>query len=122
MPMKETDATAFSRRVVQAFDSVNGETALTRTAHLQSASTEVTVRFSDFAGVPTIADNSPDASPRGMATRFHLGEHIHTDITAHSVDGFPARTAEEFVEFLNAISSSPRPVRLSSPVPAHLAT
>ncbi len=28
---------------------------------------------------------------------------IHTDIVAHSVDSFPTRTAEEFLEFLNAL-------------------
>jgi catalase len=64
------------------------------------------VRFSDFAGIPGIPDNHPQASPRGLAIRFYLAEHVHTDIIAHSVDGFPARTAEEFVEFLRAIHES----------------
>ena len=64
----------------------------------------MTVRFSDFAGIPSIADNDPQgASPRGFAVRFHLAEHVHTDIIAHSVDDFPARTAEGLVEFLNAL-------------------
>jgi catalase len=64
----------------------------------------VTVRFSDFAGFPTVADNDPqNASPRGFAVRFHLAEHVHTDIVAHSVDSFPAHTAEEFLEFINAL-------------------
>jgi catalase len=64
----------------------------------------VTVRFSNFAGIPNVADNDPQgAGPRGCAVRFHLGEHVHTDIIAHSVDNFPARTAEGLVEFLNAV-------------------
>ncbi len=64
----------------------------------------MTVRFSDFAGIPTVADNDPQgAGPRGFAVRFHLGEHVHTDIIAHSVDNFPARTAEGLLEFLNAL-------------------
>ena len=64
----------------------------------------MTVRFSDFAGIPSVADNDPQgASPRGFAVRFHLAEHVHTDIIAHSVDDFPARTAEGLVEFLNAL-------------------
>jgi len=50
-----------------------------------------------------IPDNIPDANPRGCAIRFHLAEHSHTDIVAHSVDAFPARTAEEFLEFLNGL-------------------
>jgi len=77
---------------------------LTRAPHIQRNSAPVTVRFSDFAGIPTVADNDPQgASPRGIAIRFHLAEHVHTDIVAHSVDAFPARTAEEFLGFINAL-------------------
>ncbi len=78
--------------------------SLTRAPHIQRSSTPVTVRFSDFAGIPTVPDNDPQgASPRGFALRFHLAEHSHTDIVAHSVDTFPARTAEGFLEFLKAL-------------------
>jgi catalase len=78
--------------------------SLTRAPHLNRSSTPVTVRFSNFAGIPTVADNDPQgASPRGFAVRFHLGEHIHTDIIGHSVDNFPARTVEGLVDFLNAV-------------------
>ena len=81
--------------------------ALSRAPHFHSPSTPVVVRFSDFAGVPGVADNDPNfASPRGCAMRFALGEHVHTDIVAHSADGFPVRTASEFVEFLHAIRTS----------------
>ncbi|MGH7088619.1 MAG: catalase, partial [Stellaceae bacterium] len=65
------------------------------------------VRFSNFAGVPNVADNdAQNASPRGCAIRFNLAEHSHTDIVAHSVDSFPTRTAEEFLEFINALSAT----------------
>ena len=78
--------------------------SLTRAPHIQQAATPISARFSNFAGIPTVADNdSMNASPRGCAIRFHLAEHSHTDIVAHSVDTFPARTAEEFLEFLNAL-------------------
>lgn len=77
--------------------------SLTRAPHLQQSSTAVVVRLSDFAGVPNIPDNDQNAGPRGCAIRFQLREHVHTDIVAHSVDMFPARTADEFVEFLNAL-------------------
>jgi catalase len=78
--------------------------SLTRAPYILQKSTPVTVRFSDFAGVPNVADNDQqNASPRGLALRFHLDEHKHTDIVGHSVDLFPARTAEEFLEFLNAL-------------------
>jgi catalase len=78
--------------------------SLTRAPHIAKASTPVHVRFSDFAGIPNVPDNDPqNASPRGCAIRFQLAEHSHTDIVAHSVDAFPARTAEEFLEFLNGL-------------------
>src|SRR5207249_5274864 len=58
---------------------------LTRAPHAAKPSTPVTVRYSDSTAVPTIPDNDPRQSgPRGMAIRFHLAEHIHTDIVAHS--------------------------------------
>jgi catalase len=78
--------------------------SLTRAPHIERNSTPVTVRFSDFAGIPTVPDNDPQgASPRGCAIRFHLAEHVHTDIVAHSVDTFPTRTAEEFLDFIHAL-------------------
>src|ERR1700730_13457853 len=70
--------------------------SLTRAPHAQRESTPVTVRFSNSTGIPVIPDNDPNANPRGMATRFHLGERVHTDIVSHSTDGFPTRTGEEF--------------------------
>jgi catalase len=117
-----------SRKAVEAFDKVDGgvhpgyrpahakgillsgtftpskdAADLTRAPHIQQSSTPVLVRLSDFAGVPNIPDNDRNASPRGCAIRFQLGEHVHTDIVAHSVDMFPARTAEDFIAFLNAL-------------------
>jgi catalase len=79
---------------------------LTRAPHASRPSTPVTVRFSDSTGVPTIPDNDPQRSgPRGFAVRFHLGDHAHTDIVGHSINGFPVRTGEEFVEFLRAAAA-----------------
>ncbi len=80
--------------------------SVSRAPHLQGASVPITVRFSDFAGVPTVADGDPLASPRGMAISFHLPGGIDTDIVAHSYDGFPTRTAEEFLEFVRALAGS----------------
>jgi len=90
-----------------AFTPTREASALSRAPHFQAPSTPVFARFSDFAGVPGVPDNDPNfASPRGCAIRFQLGEHAHTDIVAHSADGFPVRTAPEFVEFLQAIYAS----------------
>jgi catalase len=79
---------------------------LTRAPHATRPSTPVTVRFSDSTGVPTIPDNDPRSGPKGMAVRFHLADHVHTDIVAHSTDGFPVRTGEEFLEFLRAAAAA----------------
>jgi catalase len=132
MPLPTDEkALALSRSLLQAFDNINGgehpgfrpahakgvmltgtfkaspdAASLTRAPHAHGE-TPVTVRLSDFAGIPTVADNDPQsASPRGCAIRFHLGEHVHTDIVAHSHNGFPTHTAEEFEEFLHAIAAS----------------
>jgi catalase len=123
---------ALSRETIAVFDKANGgvhpgfrpahakgillrgtftpspeAASLSRAPHLHRSSTPVAVRFSDFAGIPTVADNDPQsASPRGFAVRFHLAEHVHTDIISHSVDSFAVRTAEELVEFLNAVTAT----------------
>jgi catalase len=79
---------------------------LTRAPHASRPSTPVTVRYSDSTGLPTISDNDPARSgPRGIAVRFHLADHVHTDIVAHSTNGFPVHTGEEFLEFLRAAAA-----------------
>lgn len=93
--------------------------SLTRAPHITRSSTPVTVRFSNFTGIPVIPDNDPNANPHGMAIRFHLAEHVHTDIVSHSIDGFPVRTAEEFLEMLQAIASSNSP-NPPSPLPVEV--
>src|SRR6266480_1949224 len=140
---------ALSRETIEVFDKANGgghpgfrpahaksvllrgmftpspeAASLTQAPHLQQNSTPVTVRFSDFAGIPTVADNDPQgAGPRGFAVRFHLGEHVHTDIVAHSVDNFPARTTEGLLEFLNALiatdPAAPHPNAIEQFLGAH---
>src|SRR5438094_667938 len=95
---------------------------LTRASHSSRPTTAVTVRYSNSTGVPTIPDNDPRRSgPRGMAIRFHLAEHDHTDIVAHSTDGFPVRTGEEFLELLHAGTAfaAGQPEALGSFLAAH---
>ncbi|MFZ0503731.1 MAG: catalase family peroxidase [Chthoniobacterales bacterium] len=92
--------------------------SLTRAPHITRESTPVTARFSSSTGIPLLPDNDPNANPRGLAIRFHLGEHVHTDIVSHSIDAFPARNAQEFLEFLRAVAASgpdvpsPKPVEI----------
>jgi catalase len=140
---------ALSRETIEVFDKANGgvhpgfrpahakgillagtfapsaeAVSLTRAPHLHRNSTPVTVRLSDFAGIPTVADNDPQgAGPRGFAVRFHLGDHVHTDIVGHSVDSFPVRTAEGLVGFLNAVIATdpagPHPNAIEQFLSAH---
>jgi catalase len=80
--------------------------SISRAPHFNRSSTPVSARFSNSTGVPVIPDNDPNSDPRGIAIRFNLAEHVHTDIVAHSTDGFPTRTGQEFVELLRAIAAS----------------
>jgi catalase len=102
--------------------------SLTKAPHMTRALTPVTVRFSNSTGIPTLPDNAPEANPRGLAIRFNLAEHVHTDIVSHSTDGFPTRDGAQFLEFLRAAASSgpdapsPKPIeRFLGSHPAALA-
>jgi catalase len=94
--------------------------SLTRAPHIARESTPVSVRFSNATGLPQIPDNDPNANPRGLAIRFHLAEHVHTDIVSHSTDGFPARTGQEFLELLRAAASSDPSKPSPSPIETFL--
>ncbi|EWC44264.1 hypothetical protein DRE_01090 [Drechslerella stenobrocha 248] len=86
-------------------------TALTSAQHFQSGTvTPVTLRFSAATGIPTIADNIPESSPRGLAIRFHLGGRRHTDIVSHSIPFSPAKTGEDLLSFLQAAGTGPEAV------------
>jgi catalase len=96
--------------------------SLTRAPHIVRESTPVMVRFSDSTGIPLIPDTDPNANPHGCAIRFNLAEHVHTDIVAHSTDGFPVRTGQEFLEFLKALATSDPKNLSGSPLEAYLGT
>jgi catalase len=96
--------------------------SLTRAPHFNRESTPISVRFSSSTGIPLVPDNDPHANPRGIAIRFHLGEHVHTDIIGHSTDGFPTRTGQEFLEFLRALAASGPSTPSPSPIEAFLGT
>src|SRR3984957_11705739 len=95
---------------------------LSRAPHLNRPSTPATVRFSNSTGIPVIPDNDPNADPRGCAIRFHLAERVHTDIVAHSTNAFPARTGQDFLEFLTAIAATDLTHMPGSPLEKYLGT
>jgi catalase len=96
---------------------------LTRAPHAARSSTPITVRCSTASGIPTAADNDPnESSPQAMAVRFHLADHVHTDIIAHSFNGFPVKTGEEFLAFFRAIAASGPGAPSPPPIAAFLET
>lgn len=80
--------------------------AVSKAPHLQSTPVPITIRFSDFAGVPAIPDTDGNASPRGMAIKFKLPDGSESDLVAHSFNGFPSPTADQFRELLIALAAS----------------
>ncbi|MGD0911656.1 MAG: catalase family peroxidase [Terracidiphilus sp.] len=101
--------------------SVEGQ-ELTKAPHVEREWTPVTVRFSNSTGLPQLPDNVADANPRGLAIRFNLAEHVHTDIVSHSTDGFPTRDGNEFLEFLRAAAASGADVPSPKPIEHFLGT
>lgn len=89
---------------------------LSTAPHFNNPSTRITVRFSNSTGLPQIPDANPNASPRGIAIRFNLGEHVHTDVISHSTAFFPTRTGAEFLEFLKAVVASPAGTPSPTPI------
>jgi catalase len=87
------------------------------------ASVPVTVRFSDFTGIPDIPDAIDDANPRGFAVKFRVASGAALDIVTHSFNGFPTATADEFGELMRAIATSgptaPKPTPLDRFLGAH---
>ncbi|HXD97789.1 MAG TPA: catalase family peroxidase [Candidatus Acidoferrum sp.] len=73
---------------------------MTRAAHLQGGALPTIVRFSNSSGNPEAHDGQP--SVRAMSVKFQLADGKAADILANSIDGFVARTPEEFLEFLRA--------------------
>jgi catalase len=80
--------------------------SVSKAPHLQKTIVPVTVRFSNFPGVTTVPDTDGLSSPRGMSIKFRLPDGSDTDIVAHSFNGFPAPTADEFRVFLIALGAS----------------
>ncbi len=80
--------------------------SLSTAFHLQRKSSKVTVRFSDFTGIPDIPDNIGLANPRGLAIKFQMDDGRSTDVISHSFNGFPTPNTDQFRELLLAISTS----------------
>jgi catalase len=73
---------------------------VTRAAHLQGDPVPAVVRFSNSSGNPEVHDGQPGV--RALSVKFQLPDGKTVDILANSIEGFVAKTPEEFLEFLQA--------------------
>ena len=53
----------------------------------------ITIRFSDFTGLPDIPDTTGAADPRGFAVKFLMPDGSSFDIVTQSFNGFPVPTS-----------------------------
>ncbi len=93
--------------ILQGWFTPTAEARMLSAAELFTRPSPVTVRFSDFTGLPDIPDTSGNASPRGFAIKFRLPTRSALDIVSHSFNGFPVASAAEFSELLQALGQSP---------------
>jgi catalase len=73
---------------------------VSRAPHLQGQAVPTVMRFSNASGDPDVHDGIPNA--RALAVKFQLPDGKNADILALHIEGFPARTPEEFLAFLRA--------------------
>jgi catalase len=84
---------------------------VSRASHLQGQPVPTVIRFSNASGNPDVHDGVP--GPRALSVKFQLADGKSADILANSIEGFPARTPEDFLAFLRAQLPDPatgRPV------------
>jgi len=82
------------------FRASAGARAVSRALHLQGQAVPTIMRFSNSSGNPDVHDGIANA--RALAVKFQLPDGKNADILALHIEGFPARTPEEFLAFLRA--------------------
>jgi catalase len=107
------------------FRAAAGARAVCRAPHLQGQAVPTIMRFSNSSGDPEIHDGLPNA--RALAVKFQLSDGKNADILALHIEGFPARTPEEFLAFLGAqlpdpVTGKPAPDAVPRFLESHPAT
>ena len=92
-----------------SFTPSKDASALTKSPIFAGGKIPVTVRFSDAGGLPDVHDGSGDASPHGLAIKFHLPGGADSDIVVNSLKFFPVATPEEFRDLQVAAAETPAP-------------
>jgi catalase len=96
---------------------------ISKASLFQGPAVPVTIRFSDATGLPTLADGSPRANPRGMALKFKLSDGAEMDVVVNALKFFPVATGEEFRDLLTALAKTgpdtPHPTPVETFLAAH---
>lgn len=95
---------------------------IARAALFSEGPVPVTIRFSDFTGLPDIPDTVPEANPRGLAVKFKMSAGREMDVVTHSFNGFPVATVDEFAVFLRAVGASGPEADEPTPIESFLAS
>ena len=90
-------AHAFGRIYAGTFTPNAAARTLSRAAHF-GASVPATARFSGDSGNP----GKKPSNIAGMAVKFYLPDDTITDLVAVTLPAFPARTPDDFIDFLEA--------------------
>jgi catalase len=95
---------------------------VSRALHLQGQTVPTVIRFSNSSGDPDVHDGIANA--RAMAVKFQLPDRKNADILALSIEGFPTRTPEDFLAFLQAqlpdpVTGQPAPEAISRFLEGH---
>ena len=88
---------------------------VSRAPHLQGQAVPTIIRFSNESGDPDVHDGL--ANQRSLSVKFQLPDGQSADVLANSIEGFPVRTPEDLLAFLQA--QLPDPVT-GQPVPEAL--
>ena len=78
---------------------------LTRAAHMNGDATPTLVRLSNGSGNPDHPDTTPDV--RGLAVSFRPPGGA-TDLLSQTAPRFPARTVEDFLQFMHVAANAQR--------------
>ncbi|MBB4396307.1 hypothetical protein GGD62_005431 [Bradyrhizobium sp. ERR14] len=78
--------------------------------------------FRTLLEFPTFRTIRGLTSPRGLAIKFRLPDGTDSDIVAHSFNGFPSPTADDFRDLLIALGSSGPKASKPTPLDNYLAT
>jgi catalase len=100
----------------------NAQSLTTAPLFSSKAKLPVTLRFSDFTGIPDIPDTVGDANPRGLAIKILASNGEAFDVVTHSFNGFPTATSDEFAALLRSIGASGKDAPHPNAVESFLST